>query len=72
LIAAEKDRAAAIFERLHGEGIAAAAIGELVPADQGCSVRLADRSRRPLPVFVRDEITRLFGSQGEMGLGSAD
>ena len=60
LIVAEKDREEAILRRLGAEGIAAAAIGEVVAADQGCTLRLADSSLRPLPVFSRDEITRLF------------
>ena len=60
LIAAAKDRAAAIVGRLGEEGIAAAEIGEVVPARQGCCLRSADRSLRPLPTFSRDEITRLF------------
>jgi hydrogenase maturation factor len=60
LIAAQRDRAAAILQRLHSEGIAAAVIGEVVPARQGCLLRRADRSLCPLAVFLRDEITRLF------------
>jgi len=60
LIAAAKDRAGAIVERLQSEGIAASEIGEVVPADQGCRVRSADQSLCPLPAFLRDEITRLF------------
>ena len=63
LIAAEKDRAAAILQRLSGEGIVAAVIGEVVPAAQGCSLRLADRSLVPLPTFPCDEITRLFAAE---------
>ena len=60
LIAAGKDRADAIVERLESEGIAAAEIGEVVPAEEGCRMRSADGRLRPLPSFARDEITRLF------------
>jgi hydrogenase expression/formation protein HypE len=60
LIAAEAGRAEAIVARLTAEGIAAAVVGEVVPAERGCSLRLADRSTQPLPSFSRDEITRLF------------
>ena len=60
LIAAAKDQAAAIVRRIESEGIAAAEIGEVVPADQGCRIRSADRRLRPLPSFPRDEIARLF------------
>jgi len=67
LIAAERDRAAAILERLDGEGIAAVAIGEVVPAAEGCSLRLADGSLAPLPTFPRDEITRLFAADSASG-----
>ena len=60
LIAAEKNRASAIVEQLRSQGIAAAEVGEVVPAEQGCTLRLANRAERPLPAFPRDEITRLF------------
>jgi hydrogenase maturation factor len=60
LIVAEKDREEAILRRLRAEEIAAATIGEVVAAQQGCSLRLADGSLGPLPVFASDEITRLF------------
>jgi len=60
LIASARDRAAAMVERLRSEGIAAAEIGEVVPAEQGCRFRSADGRLRPLPSFARDEITRLF------------
>jgi len=71
LIAAQPDRAAAIQQRLHSAGIAAAIVGEVVPADQGCRLRRSDQSLQPLPVFARDEISRLFEgttpSEGEAG-----
>ncbi|MHC4405774.1 MAG: AIR synthase family protein [Planctomycetota bacterium] len=60
LIAAAENRSAAIIEGLEGEGIAAAAIGEVLPADEGCSLRATDGSLAPMPTFARDEITRLF------------
>lgn len=60
LIAAEEQRAAAIVKRLESEGIAAAVIGRVVAAEQGCSLRCADGSLHPLPKFARDEIARLF------------
>jgi len=60
LITAERERAAAILGRLEGEGIAAVAIGEVVPAAQGCLLRRGDQSLAPLPVFARDELARLF------------
>jgi hydrogenase maturation factor len=60
LIAADPDRAGAITERLQAEGIAAAVIGRMVPAAEGCTIRLPDQPPRPLPTFQRDEIVRLF------------
>jgi len=60
LMAAAPGRAQAIVERLQSEGIAAAAVGEVVPAERGCWLRLPDQSLRPLRTFSRDEITRLF------------
>jgi hydrogenase expression/formation protein HypE len=71
LIAAEKDRAAAILRRLNEERIAAVTVGEVVPDCQGCSLRLADRSLHPLPVFPRDEVARLFTPEeaGKVGPG---
>ncbi len=60
LIVAEKEREEAILQRLRTEGIAAAAIGEVAAAQRGCVLRSADGTERPLPVFSRDEITRLF------------
>ncbi len=60
LIAADRDRAGEILHRLSAEGISAAAIGEVVPAERGVLMRMADDSTQPLPTFPRDEITRLF------------
>lgn len=61
LIAAAPGRADAIVARLTDTRIAAAVIGEIVPAEQGCAMRFPDGTRQPLPVFERDEIARLFG-----------
>ena len=60
LIAAREDRAAAIIAKLTNAGIAAAAIGDLVSADQGRKLRASDGTLEPLPEFARDELTRLF------------
>ena len=60
LIAAQEDRAGLIAGRLRAEGIAAAKIGHLVPAEEGCMLQVAGRPSRPLPTFARDEIARLF------------
>jgi hydrogenase maturation factor len=60
LIAAEPDRAAGIVERLQAAGIPAAAIGQMVPAEEVCTIRRAGQPPRPLPTFPRDEIVRLF------------
>jgi len=65
LIAADPDRSNAVVERLQGEGITAAIIGEAVPPERGCSLRAADGSLRELPRFARDEITRLFEAPQE-------
>lgn len=60
LIAAPREHAPAIIERLAGAHIAASAVGELVSADQGRRIRSADGSLEPLPRFSRDELTRVF------------
>ncbi len=60
LISAEANKAEAIIERLKSGGIAAAVIGSVVPQQEGCSMRSIDGTLRSLPVFKRDEITRLF------------
>lgn len=59
LIAAPAEDAPAITTALHEAGIAASAIGRVLPPDAG--VRLREGSEtRPLPTFERDEIARLF------------
>lgn len=60
LIAAAADRAGMIVRHLQAENIAAAVIGRIVPADEGCRLRTAAGTTRPLATFPRDEITRLF------------
>ena len=61
LIAAEKGQASSIIERLRADGIDATQIGEVGRREHGCVLQ-ANGTQRPLPVFARDEITRLFGS----------
>ncbi len=60
LISAATEEAHAITDRLRVAGIDAAIIGEVVSAEQGCSLRASDQTRRPLPTFARDEIAKLF------------
>jgi hydrogenase maturation factor len=60
LIAAYQKRAESIMERLTAEGFDAAVIGEVTQRDSGCVFRSADGVVGPLPMFVRDEIARLF------------
>jgi hydrogenase maturation factor len=59
LIAASAETAPQIQQALQGNGIACTAIGRLVPPEE--DVLLDDgRGLRPLPRFIRDEITKLF------------
>ncbi len=60
LISADPLQADPIVSRLKEQGVAAAAIGTVVPAGNGCVLRSAAGKERPLPQFARDEITRLF------------
>jgi hydrogenase maturation factor len=60
LIAAPPEHATSIIDRLADEEIAAAVVGELVSADEGHRLRLADGSLESFPQFPRDELTRLF------------
>jgi hydrogenase maturation factor len=60
VIAATSTHADAIVERLQSEDIPAAVVGEILPAEQGRWLRAADGTRRELPVFPKDELTRLF------------
>ena len=59
LIAASPGTEGGIIARLAGEGVTAAVIGQLADPGDGLSV-LEKGSRRPLPVFERDEIARLL------------
>ncbi len=64
LIAAAPASAGAVVAALNAEGLAAAVIGE-VDAEPG--VRLHDdRGTRPMPQFARDEIARLFETDGAL------
>lgn len=60
LIAGERERAEAMIRRLQSAGIEAACIGEVVSSEEGCQMRETDGTHTPLPIFTRDEITRLF------------
>ena len=60
LISAASESADAIIDRLREHDIAAARVGEVVSADQGCMLRGVDGTSRPLPTFDRDEIAKLF------------
>jgi len=60
LIAAAPDAAPAMVERLQGEGIRAAVIGEVVAGAEGCRLKGRDGVWRDLPMFERDEVARLF------------
>ncbi len=65
LLAVAPDRAEAIEQRLAGEGIAVARIGEITNAEQGCQLRSPDGQLLPLPGFARDELARLFSPDAE-------
>ncbi len=60
LIVAAEDSTTAIIQRLQSEGIMATEIGKIVPPEQGCCILGKDQKLRPLPVFTRDEFTRIF------------
>lgn len=60
LIAAEPERAADIVSALQAGGVAAQAIGRLLPAEEGRWLRGPDGTARPLPTFEQDEVARLF------------
>ncbi len=59
LIALPPADAGRVIAALARESITAAVIGEVVPPEQGVTLTAGTR-QWPLPVFVRDEITRLF------------
>ena len=60
LIAAPREDAPGIVEKLGEANIAATVIGELTSAHEGRRLRSPDGSLAPLPEFPRDELTRLF------------
>jgi hydrogenase maturation factor len=61
LIATPPEDALQIQQALQDNNLGCAAIGRIVPPSEG--VLLDDGSRlQPLPQFVRDEITKLFGA----------
>lgn len=59
LVAAQAGATRAIIQALAAEGIAAAVIGRVLGPGQRCTLTHAGITR-PLPVFVRDELARLF------------
>jgi hydrogenase maturation factor len=59
LIAANPDTSASMIEQLQQAGIAAHLIGQIQPPERGCFL-VGEDGQQPLPVFARDEITRLF------------
>jgi hydrogenase maturation factor len=63
LMAVASEQADAIEQRFRSEGLAITRIGEIVPADQGCNFRLADRRLQPIPIFARDELANFFSPQ---------
>jgi hydrogenase maturation factor len=59
LIATSAEQAPRIQQALQANAIACAAIGRIVPSDEG--VRINDGSGlQPVPKFSRDEITKVF------------
>jgi hydrogenase expression/formation protein HypE len=63
LIAAAPEEAPALQRALRDSDIACAVIGHIAPAAEGV-VMATGSGRQPLPLFVRDEITKLF-AEGE-------
>lgn len=63
LLAVAPEYADIVEQRLASEHLAVARIGQVVPAEQGCTLRRADGRLEPLPVFQRDELARLFSPQ---------
>ncbi len=59
LIACSPEDTCNIIGALAAEGIPAVLIGRAVAREQGCTL-LTDEGPKPLPVFARDEIARLF------------
>jgi len=61
LIAVAPGDAARVVAALEGEGIRASAIGEATPDQEELVLIGPDGTERPLPLFPRDELARLFG-----------
>jgi hydrogenase maturation factor len=59
LIACPPEDTDAIMSALAAEGIPVAVIGRAVVREEGCTL-LTDEGPKPLPIFARDEIARLF------------
>jgi len=59
LIACPPEDTQTIIHTLASEGIPTAVIGRAVAREQGCTL-LTEEGPKPLPVFARDEIARLF------------
>lgn len=59
IVAVAADEAQGLLARLASEGYAAAVIGRATPAADGVWL-LRNGQREPLPLFERDEITRIF------------
>ncbi len=60
LITCVPESASAIVESLESEEIPAAVIGEMTGRREPALIRRPDSSLKPLPVFQRDEIARIF------------
>ncbi|TKB73468.1 MAG: hypothetical protein E8D45_09230 [Nitrospira sp.] len=70
LISADPRFERRILGRLADAGVAAARIGTVGPARQGCQLRAVDGRVRPIPRFAVDEIARLFATDhGRAGAG---
>jgi len=59
LIAADPNSSTEIIQQLQQAGIAASLIGQVLPPEEG-TLLVGRAGAVPLPVFARDEITRLF------------
>jgi len=60
LISAKREKSEDVIRQLQAAKIQATQIGEVVTREEGCRIRSRDGRIRPLPVFDRDEITKLF------------
>jgi hydrogenase expression/formation protein HypE len=64
LLAVAPDRAEAVAAAIRARGVAVAAIGVAVPAEEGVRVVDAAGRERPLPSFERDELARFLEERG--------